>query len=88
MWKELSMSEVWDILIQEATPEQRKVISKPEFPTRRWNQITTKVSTSDKKALQKCQSLVEQKSRLRIDKENSAKFKMKLYKIEIYGEHN
>lgn len=84
MWRQLTMSEVWDILIKQATDEERKVIVKPDFPTRRWGQITTKTSTTDKKALQKCQTLIAEKSRLRIDKENSVKFKAKFYKIEVY----
>jgi len=82
-WIALTMSEVWDILATDMPPEMKKVFIKPDFPTRRWNQISTKVSTTDKKSLEKCASLIDIPVKISIDKENSEKFKTKLYKIEI-----
>jgi len=88
MWIQLTMSEVWDILQTNMPLSIRKTFIKPEFPTRRWGQISTKISTTDKKALQKCASLIDIKTRIVKDVENSKKFRAKLYKIEINGKYN
>lgn len=84
-WRIVSMSELYDFL----NTEKSSVFVKPEFPTRRWGQIHTKVSTTDKdtlkRALEKYKKVnVKAKITSCVDSNNKYKKLGKFYKIEIY----
>lgn len=83
MYKQLTMLELWDILSEDIPEEMKRTFLKPDFPTRRWGQITTKTATTDKKALEKVKAKFE-KAKITKDKEASIKFKSNLYKIEVW----
>lgn len=85
MWKVVTMSELYDFL----NTEKSSVFIKPKFPTRRWGQIHTKTSTTDKTVLEKAiekYKLLGVKVRKRVCKESNEKYKNlgTFYKIEIY----
>lgn len=81
------MCDLWDFIY----PNPPKHIIKPEFPTRRWGNITTKTATSDKLSIDKAMMLYKEKGymvRKRIDHDLSNKFKntlggKKMYYLEI-----
>lgn len=84
MWALLTMSECWDLL----NPSPSGVFIKPNFPSKRWGQTTTKESTTDKNAIKKILLKLEEKgikSRKRIHRGDTDKFKRMgtFYKIEI-----
>lgn len=84
-WRIFTMDEVWDLL----NPNGSKLAMKPNFPTRRWGNITTKTSTTDKESLEKAIEVLRQggmKVRKRIDHEATKKHTLKFYKIEVKGE--
>lgn len=83
MWKDLTMSEVWDILSQDIPEQMKRVFTKPDFPTNRWGKITTKTATEEKHALIRCQSLIKVKSRIVKCKETSELRKRKFYKLQV-----
>lgn len=89
MWRRLNMYEVWDILTEDYTEQQKNTFLKPKFPTRRWGDITTKEATTDKISIERCLSKLREgntKCRKRINKTLTEKFKSfgkKLYYIEI-----
>lgn len=84
MWEIYTMSELWDL----CNPIPNKTFIKPEFPTRRWGEITTHTSSTDKLAIEKGIVLLKEKGvkcRKRIDHFNTKKFKSygkKFYQIE------
>jgi hypothetical protein len=51
-WETVPMSEVWDLIHKYTPEEHKKNIQKPNFPTKRWGDITTKISTTDKKSIE------------------------------------
>lgn len=87
MWERITMSDLWDFI----TPNPPKHVRKPKFPTRRWGDITTNASTSDRLSIIKALELYKEKGftvRKCIDHFESDKFKTtlggkKMYYIEI-----
>lgn len=85
-WKIITMEELWELCVND---EDKKKRIKPKFPTRRWGNITTKQSSTDKNYIEKgIQKLKEigVVARKRIDNETTEKHKnfgKKFYKIEI-----
>jgi hypothetical protein len=85
MWRIYTMSELWKLFNEE---KNSKVFIEPNFPTRRWGQITTKTSTTDIKSINKGIEKLKTlniKCRKRLCKESMNRFKMmgRFYKIEI-----
>lgn len=85
MWRIVSMEELYNFLNKETS----SVFITPTFPTRRWGNIYTTISTTDKTVLDRAilkYAEIGVKARKRKDKENTEKFKKSgiLYKLEIY----
>ena len=84
MWRIYTMSELWYLLNTEAS----EVFIKPSFPTRRWNRVTTKTSTTDILAINKGIDMLRKSGytvRKRICYDDNKKFKTRgnFYRIEI-----
>jgi hypothetical protein len=82
-WRTLTMDELYDYKNKD---KDQTTFIKPKFPTRRWGNVYTKDSTTDKKVINDLISELKEDGytvRKRLDKEtNLGKF----YRIEIKGE--
>jgi hypothetical protein len=90
-WKIFTMEELWELC---TTDEDKKKVIKPKLPTKRWGDITTKISSTDKNSIEKgIQKLKEigVVARKRVDHDTTEKHKnfgKKFYKIEIKEQKN
>lgn len=88
MWSKISMYDLFDLLLESATPEQQKMYHKPTLPCRRWGKITTIDTTAEITAINNALTIYKDKgikARKRIDKDQTKRFKMKMYFIEIFS---
>jgi hypothetical protein len=90
-WKIFTMEELWELC---TTDEDKKKVIKPKFPTKRWGDITTKISSTDKNSIEKGIKKLKEIGvvvRKRVDHDTTEKHKnfgKKFYKIEIKEQKN
>lgn len=85
------MYDLYDLLIEHASPEERERYHKPTLPCRRWNKVTTVDTTAEITAINNALVIYKVKgikARKRIDYDQTKRFNMKMYKIEIFIENN
>ena len=59
-WRVFSMDELWELLHEDV--KESKTLLKPNFPTRRWGDITTKTASTNKKSIEKGIQLLKERS--------------------------